>query len=151
MPRVRKDELTIAIALVVAGLLTMVVVIPRYVVGGAVGGGLSPAFMPYVAAALATLSALGLLLENLRRRDLSGSDGARLTLANLAFLGACVLVLGASYALMSLFGYVAGGIALVAGLLALARVRPVTLAIAAVTAPVALWLLFVVLLATPLP
>lgn len=143
----RKDSFIIALALVVAGSLTIAMLIPRYVVGGAVGGGLSPAFMPYVAASLATVSALGMLLESLRRRD----DGARLTRANALFLGACALVLGAAYSLMSLFGYVAGGIALVAGLLALARVRPVTLVIVAVTAPVTLWLVFVGLLATPLP
>lgn len=146
----RKDELNMAIALVVAGFLTMAVVIPRYVVGDTVGDGLSPAFMPYVAAALATLAALGMLLESLRRRD-DSAGGARLTRANVVFLGACALVLGASYALMGLFGYVAGGIALVAGLLALARVRPWTLAVAAVMAPIALWLFFVGLLATPLP
>lgn len=144
----RKDGLYTAVALLVAGLLTMAVVIPRYVVDGAVGSGLSPAFMPYVAASLATLAALGLLLESLRRR---GDGGPRLTRANVVFLCACALVLGASFALMSIFGYVVGGMALVAGLLALARVEPVTLAITAVAAPVALWLLFVGLLASPLP
>jgi hypothetical protein len=60
-------------------------------------------------------------------------------------------VLGASFALMTWLGYVIGGAALVAGVLALARVKWLPLAIAAVTAPVALWLLFVALLATPLP
>jgi hypothetical protein len=147
---VRKDEITIAIALVVAGLFTMGVVIPRYVVGDTVGEGLSPAFMPYVATGLATLSALGMLLEGLRRSHPSGAS-ARITRTNMAFLGACALVLGASYTLMSVLGYVAGGIALVGGLLALARVSPMTLAMTAVTAPVALWLVFVGLLATPLP
>lgn len=146
----RKDELSIAVALVVAGLLTIAVVIPRYVVGSPIGTGLSPAFMPYVAAGLATLAALGMLLESFGRRDASAGS-AGLTRANLKFLCACAVVLGASYALMSLFGYVAGGVALVAGVLALARVAPMTLAIAAVAAPVALWLLFVGLLATPLP
>jgi hypothetical protein len=74
-----------------------------------------------------------------------------LTRANLRFLCAAATVLGASYALMALFGYVIAGAVLIAGLLKLARVKPVPLAIAAVAAPVALWLLFVELLAMPLP
>ena len=146
----RRDELIVAATLVAGGVLTIAVVIPRYVAGGAVGGGLSPAFMPYVAAALVTLSALGMLLQGLRRRD-AAPEHARLTLANLRFACACALVLGSAYALMTWFGYVAGGIALVAGFLKLARVKAVPLAITAVAAPVALWLLFVGLLAMPLP
>jgi hypothetical protein len=147
---VRRDEIFVAATLVAGGLLTMAVVIPRYVAGGALGGGLSPAFMPYVAAALATLAALGMLLQALRRCD-AGSAAARLTRANFRFVAASALVLGASYALMTWFGYVIGAIALVGGLLALAGVKPVPLAITAIATPVALWLLFVELLAMPLP
>lgn len=145
-----RDELIVAATLVAAGLLTIAVGIPRYVAGGAVGGGLSPAFMPYLAAGLATLSALGVLLQGLRRRD-AGAEHARLTRANLRFICGSAVVVGASYALMIWFGYLIGGIVLVAGLLKLARVRALPLAITAVTAPVALWLLFVVLLGMPLP
>lgn len=146
----RRQELVVAAALVAGGLLAILVVIPRYVAGDSVGDGLSPAFMPYVAAGLATLSALGMLFERPRERDPS-AGGARLTRANVMFLCAAAAVLGASYALMSSFGYVIGGVVLMAGLLALARVKPVPLAIAAVAAPAALWLLFVELLAMPLP
>jgi hypothetical protein len=147
---VRRDELVVALSLAAAGVLAIAVVIPRYVTGGSVGGGLSPAFMPYVAAALATLAALGMAVDALRKRD-ARADGARLTRANLRFLGASAAVLGVSYALMSLFGYLAGGIALTAGLLKLAHARPVPLVLAALAAPAALWLFLVVLLATPLP
>ncbi len=125
----------------------LAVVIPRFVAGSTLAGGLAPAFMPYVAAALATLAAFGLLLEG--RRE--GSDDARLTAANLKFLGASAAVLGASYLLMSVFGYVIGGAALIAGLLKLAGVKPLPIAIAAIAAPVGLWLFFVALLAMPLP
>ena len=142
----RRADLIVAVALVVGGLLTIAVVIPRYVTGAALSGGLSPAFMPYVAAGLATLAALGMLVEGLRAR--AASPATRL---DLRFILASGLVLGASYALMTLFGYVIGGAVLVGGLLALARVKRVPLAIAAVAAPVALWLFFVALLATPLP
>ena len=145
-----RDELIVAATLVAGGLLTIAVVIPRYVTGGAVGDGLSPAFMPYLAAGLATLAALGVLLQGARRRD-AGAERARLTRANMRFICGSALVLGASYALMIWLGYLIGGIVLVAGLLKLARVTPVPLAIAAVTAPVALWLLFVMLLGMPLP
>lgn len=146
----RRDELIVAVALIAGGALSIVVLIPRYVAGGALVDGLSPAFMPYVAAGLATLAACGMLLESLRTRRASGTH-ARLLPANLRFLGACALVLGASYAVMEFVGYVVGGVVLVAGLLALARVKLVPLAIAAVTTPIALWLLFVALLAMPLP
>ena len=140
-----------AIALIAGGVLSIAVLIPRYVTGGALVGGLSPAFMPYVAAGLATLAACGMLLESLRAGRASGIDNARLLPANLRFLGACTLVLGVSYALMALVGYVPGGAVLVAGLLALARVKLVPLAVAALTTPIALWLVFVALLAMPLP
>ncbi len=146
----RRDQLTVAVALVAAGLLTIAVLIPRYVAGAPLGGGLSPAFMPYVAAGLATLAGLGLLLEAARARP-APVETARLTRANLRFLSASAAVLAASYVLMSAFGYVLGGSVLVAGLLALARVRLLTIAVAAVVAPVALWLFFVALLAMPLP
>ena len=132
------------------GLLAILVVIPGYVASDSVGDGLSPAFMPYVAAGIATLAALGMLFERPRARDAS-EGSARLTRANVMFLCAAAAVLGASYALMSSFGYVIGGVVLMAGLLKLAHVKPVPLIIAAVAAPAVLWLLFVQLLAMPLP
>lgn len=128
----------------------MAVVIPRYVADAAVSGSLSPAFMPYVAAGLGTLAALGLLLAGLRARDASAAS-PRLMRANLRFLATSAAVLGTSFALLAFFGYLIGGAALMAGLLAVARVKPVPLAIAAVAVPVALWLFFVGLLAMPLP
>ena len=146
----RRDELIVAVVLIAGGLLTIAVVIPRYVAGDPLGGGLSPAFMPYVAAGLATVAAVGLLLGEARARG-AGTHNARLTWANLRFLCAAAAVLGASYVLMSFFGYVIGGVVLIAGLLRLARVGALPLAIAAVAAPVALWLFFVGLLAMPLP
>jgi hypothetical protein len=146
----RRDKVIVAVALVAGGLLTCAVLIPRYVAGAPLSGGLSPAFMPYVAAGLATLSGLGVLLEGMRKSDAS-ADNSRLTRANLRFLGASAAVFGASYVLMALFGYVIGGVVLMAGLLKLARVKPVRIAIAAVAAPIALWLFFVGLLAMPLP
>ena len=139
-----------AVALVAAGVLTIAVLIPRYVAGAPLGGGLSPAFMPYVAAGLATLAGLGLLIEGVGARS-ANLDDARLTRANLLFLSASAAVLTASYVLMSSFGYVLGGSVLVAGLLTLARARLVTIVIAAVVTPVVLWLFFVALLAMPLP
>lgn len=146
----RRQDLVVAFALLASGLLAILVVIPRYVDSGSVGDGLSPAFMPYVAAGIATLAALGMLLERPRGRE-AGEGGARLTRANVTFLCAAAAVLGASYALMSSFGYWIGGVVLMAGLLKLAHVKPVPLAIAAVTAPAVLWVVFVELLAMPLP
>ena len=48
-------------------------------------------------------------------------------------------------------GYLVGAAALVAGTLALARARLATIVATAVAAPVVLWVLFVYVLATPLP
>ena len=146
----RRTELTVAAALVAAGALSIGVLIPRFVAGAPTGNGLSPAFMPYVAAALATFAALGMLVRALRA-DGARTGPARLRLADLRFLGAATAVLGASFALMGFAGYVTGGVVLVAGLLKLARVAPLPLAIVAVAAPAALWWLFVGLLAMPLP
>jgi hypothetical protein len=146
----RRDQLIVALTLIAGGLLMLAVVIPRYVAAGTLAGGLSPAFMPYVAATLATLAAVGLLLEG---RGGGGTPVAEagLTSANLRFLGAAAAVLGVSYLLMTSFGYVLGGAVLMAGLLKLAGVKPLPLAIATVAAPAALWLFFVALLAMPLP
>lgn len=146
----RKNELVTAALLVGAGFLAIAVAIPRHVAGTAVRGGLSPAFMPYVAAVLLTLAAVAMLVGALRHGH-AGANHAGLTGADLRFLGLAALVLGGSYALMSLVGYVAGGIALVAGLLKLAGARPLTIVAAAVAAPAMLWLVFAVLFATPLP
>jgi hypothetical protein len=52
---------------------------------------------------------------------------------------------------MSFFGYLVGGAAVVAGMLLLARVRLSTVVVTAVLAPIAVWLTFAKLLATPLP
>ena len=142
----RRHDLIVAVALIAGGLLTIAVVIPRYVADAPLSGGLSPAFMPYVAAGLATLAGFGMLLESKRARGAAASPRRSAT-----FLFSSAAVLTASYVLMTLFGYLVGGAVLVAGLLKLARVKPVPLAIAAVAAPVALWLFFVALLATPLP
>ena len=143
----RRSEVIVAAALVAGGAFSIGVLIPRFVAGAPVGGGLSPAFMPYVAAALATVAALAMLLRALR----AAGAAAGSTRADFRFLGTVATVLGASYALMSFAGYVIGGAVLVAGLLKLARVRPLPLAIVAVAAPAALWLLFVGVLAMPLP
>jgi hypothetical protein len=143
---VRRANLIVAVTLLVGGLLTIAVVIPRYVAGAPASGGLSPAFMPYVAAGLATLAALAMLAEAVREREARPApefDGR--------FIVAAAAVLGASFALMAWLGYVVGGAALVGGILALARVRPLPLVVTAVATPVALWLFFVALLATPLP
>jgi hypothetical protein len=147
---VRRAELFTAAMLVVAGLGALGVLIPRYVVDAPESVGLSPRFMPYAAAALATASALHLLVAALLRGDDSGGP-APFTLENLRFACATAAVLGGSYVLMSLLGYLAGAAALVAGMLLVARAPLLTIVVTAVAAPVALWLVFARLLATPLP
>jgi hypothetical protein len=146
---VRRVELVTAALLVIVGLCALGVLIPLYVVGAPVGVALSPRFMPYVAAVLATAAALHLLVAALLRRD--GGRPAQLALESLRFACAAAAVLGGSYFLMSRIGYLPGAAALVAGLLAVARAKVVTIVVTAVAAPVVLWLTFAWLLATPLP
>jgi hypothetical protein len=145
---VRRTELATATGLTVAGLGVIGVIIPRYVADIGVSSALSPAFMPYVAAVLATVGAASLLVAELRGR---GGNAIPFTKSNWRFLGASVAVLIGSCLLMSILGYLVGGVALVAGMLLLARVRPSIVIAAAVLAPMAVWLLFTQLLATPLP
>jgi hypothetical protein len=145
---VRRTELVTATALTVAGLGVIGVIIPRYVADIGVSSALSPAFMPYVAAVLTTVGAASLLVAELRGH---GGDAVPFTKSNWRFLGASVAVLIGSCLLMSILGYLVGGVAVVAGMLLLARVRPSIVIAAAVLAPIAVWLLFTKLLATPLP
>ena len=150
----RRTQLIAAASLVALGLLAIFVVIPRAVVAAPSSSGLPPAFMPYVAAALATFAALGWLVGELRatRAEKPGAEGVPASSASdWRFAAAAAAVLGVSFVLMSTAGYLAGSIALMAGTMALARVKLVTLVVTAIAAPVVLWVLFVHLLATPLP
>ena len=144
----RRTELIAAASLVVLGVVAIFVVIPYAVVDAPASSGLAPAFMPYVAASLATLAALGWLAGLLRGASADPTAAAH---GDWRFVVAGAAVLGVSFLLMSAFGYLAGGAVLVAGTLALARVKLATIVTAAIVAPVALWLLFVHFLATPLP
>jgi hypothetical protein len=151
---VRKTQLIAAASLIVLGLSAIFIVIPYAVVDAPSSSGLSPAFMPYVAASLATLAALGWLVSELRRA--SGDRAAPAAAVAIVdsdwrFVVAGAAVLGVSFLLTSTVGYLAGGAALVAGTLALARAKLATIVATAVIAPVALWVLFVHVLATPLP
>jgi hypothetical protein len=144
----RRTDLLTAALLVLAGVGAIGWLIPRYVADTGASSALPPAFMPYVAAGLLTAAALGWLLSTLWQHDQSDTP---LTLGSLRFLLASLAVLCGACVLMNVAGYIAGGTALVAGMLLVARARPVTILVTAVAAPAALWALFVQLLGTPLP
>ena len=148
----RRTEVIAAASLVVLGVVAILIVIPSAVVDAPASSGLSPAFMPYVAASLATLAALGWWASGLRgaSADSAAAAGAAAK-SDWRFVVAGAAVLGVSFLLMSTFGYLAGGAVLVAGTLALARARLATIVVTAIAAPVVLWLLFSHFLATPLP
>ena len=146
----RRTELIAAASLVVLGLVAIFIVIPSAVVDAPASSGLAPAFMPYVAASLATLAALGWLAGLLRGAS-ADSTAAAPAKGDGRFVVAGAVVLGVSFLLMNAFGYLTGGAALVAGTLALARVKLATIVATAVVAPVVLWVLFSHFLATPLP
>ena len=141
-----------AASLVVLGLVAIFIVIPYAVVDAPASSGLAPAFMPYVAASLATLAALGWLAGLLRGARVDPAAAAPAAAkSDWRFVVAGAAVLGVSFLLMSAFGYLAGGAVLVGGTLALARAKLATLVATAIVAPVMLWLLFAHFLATPLP
>jgi len=151
---VRKTQLIAAASLVVLGLAAIFIVIPYAVVDAPASSGLKPAFMPYVATSLATLAALGWLVSELRRSSADGAAAAPKAApvdSDWRFVVGGAAVLGVSFLLTSTVGYLAGGAVLVAGTLALARAKLATIIATAVVAPVVLWVLFVHLLATPLP
>lgn len=134
----------------VLGVVAIVIVIPYGVVDAPASSGLAPAFVPYVAASLATVAALG-WLAGLLRRATAHSTAAAAAKGDWRFVAAGAAVLGVSLLLMSAVGYLLGGAVLVAGTLALARAKLATIVATAVVAPAVLWLLFVHFLATPLP
>jgi hypothetical protein len=147
---VRRADLITAALFLVLGVLTILALIPRYVDAGAADGDLSPAFMPYVAAGLATGAMLLLLVTRLLERK-PGAGDTPLPPRAWLFIGTIVAVLAASFALMEAFGYLPGAAMLVAGFLLIVRADVKVALGAAVALPLALWLLFDVALDFPLP
>jgi hypothetical protein len=145
----RRADLITAGLLVLLGLVTILVMIPTYVTGSARSGDLSPAFMPYVAAGLGTGAMALLFVVRLAR---SGTDEpAPLSGASWRFICTAAFVLGVTVVLMDRLGYLAGAAVIVAGFMALARADLKVIVGAAISFPVALWLLFDKALGFPLP
>ncbi|MBN1238355.1 MAG: tripartite tricarboxylate transporter TctB family protein [Gammaproteobacteria bacterium] len=146
----RRADLISGALFVALGLVTILVIIPRYVTGGALGANLSPAFMPYVAAALAT-GAAALLCAGAIKRRAGADEPAPLPKGSWIFVATTAGVLAATFALMSYLGYLAGAAAIVAGFMGIARASVRVVVGAAAAFPVVLWLLFDRLLGFPLP
>jgi hypothetical protein len=147
---VRRAELVIAALFAVLGLVTIFVLVPRYVAGSAPAEDLSPAFMPYVAAALGT-GAMALLFVTRLLGPAPAEDATPLPARSWVFIGSSAAVLAGAFVLMDLLGYLAGAAALVAGFLLMVRAGIKVVIGAAVLFPLALWLLFDRLLDFPLP
>jgi hypothetical protein len=147
---VRRADLITAALFVVLGVVTLFAGIPRDVAGDAAEGDLSPAFMPYVAACLATGAMLLLFVTRLLDRRTDSGD-APLPPRAWVFLGLCTAVLVASFALMEAFGYLPGAALLVAGFLLIVRADIRVALGAAAALSFALWLLFDRALDFPLP
>ncbi len=121
---------------------------------------LPPAFMPQVVAILLTGLAALLGLRSLLRRpeagdsaeDSAGEEPAALTRRHAGFVLLAALWLAASFGIVALAGYLAGGAAAVVGAMLLMRVRrPLTIVATAVAAPLVLWAVFWQILTIPLP
>jgi Tripartite tricarboxylate transporter TctB family len=147
---VRRADLIVAALFVAVGLVTILVVVPRYVAASAAGGDLSPAFMPYVAACLATGAMALLFLTRLIGRT-ADADAPPLPARSWLFIGTAIALMAGAFALLDVFGYLAGAATLVAGFLLLVRAKIHIVLGAAVALPLALWLLFDKVLDFPLP
>ena len=146
----RRTDIVTAGLFIVIGLVTIVYVIPTYVMGGTDSDDLSPAFMPYVAAVIATVAATGLLVTRLVRRS-AQEEPTPLPWESWLFLAASVVVLGVTFVLMDRVGYLWGAASVVGGFMLLARAPAGIIVGTAIAFPVALWLLFDKLLGFPLP
>ncbi len=146
----RRTDLISAGVLGLLGLLTIFVIIPRQVTQDVGFGDLPPAFMPYVAAVLATAAALLLLVARLVRAP-ETDEPAPLDRPSWLFVGAACAVLAGALVLMQLLGYLAGAAVLVGGFTAIGGASWKATAGMAVLFPLALWLLFDGVLGFPLP
>lgn len=146
----RRADIITAVFFCVLGLITICVIIPAYVTGGAQDGELSPAFMPYVAAVLGTGAAALLLVARLARKP-TDDEPAPLQKGSWLFIAAATVVVAVTFLLMEMFGFLVGATVIVAGFMALARANLKIVVGSAISFPVALWLLFDKLLGFPLP
>ncbi len=143
----RRTDVVTALGLVVLGLVTLFYLIPNYVAPSPWGGDLSPAFMPYVAAAIGTVAMAWLFVARLMG---AADEPAPLTGGSWAFIGWVVLVLAVTFVLFDRVGYLSGAAFIVAGFMVLARANVRATVAATVAFPTALWLLFDRLLGFPL-
>lgn len=146
----RRADIISAGILFVFGLATIFLIIPKYVAGSAVGGDLSPAFMPYVAAIAGTV-AVGILFITKLVRASGTDEPSPLSKSSWYFVGCSVAVLMMSFLLLDFLGYLPGAAAMVAGFMILGRTNIKVVLGTMAAFPVALWLLFDKLLGFPLP
>lgn len=146
----RRTDLVTAAVLIGLGLVAIVYLIPRYVAPSPWRGDLSPAFMPYVAALLATAAMVALLVQRLVRPH-GDEEPAPLTRQSFAFVGAAAFVLAGAYLLLERVGYLAGAAFIVAGFMTMARAGVRATLLATLAFPAGLWLVFDRLLGFPLP
>ena len=147
----RRTEVLSAGILVAFGLVTMAVVIPTFVQRGGQLSDLSPAFMPYVAAAGLTLVMAIHLALRLMQRSADDAAPTPLPVSSWLYLGAIIVTFAAAYFVTDWFGYLIGGPIMVAGFMAMARARPLVITGTAVVFPIVIWLFMEKLLGYPLP
>jgi tripartite-type tricarboxylate transporter receptor subunit TctC len=117
---------------------------------GANRGGLSPAFVPIVAAALG-LFAIVLMLAQRAGRDTMTLAESAMPRGSWLFIGTASLVMLVGYSAMTLLGYLPGAAAIIFGFMTLGRASSRVIAGCVIVLPVVLWLLFSRLLGFPLP
>lgn len=146
----QKVDLWAGAIILIAGLAATFYVIPFHVDGG-FGFGLSPRFFPYICSV--AITALGAVLV-FSRMSGKGNAGKRspLTVRISGRLALFSGLLAGGLLVMTVWGYLPGGMLLVAAfMIAMGEKRPHWIIPTAVCWPLFLWLLFEKLLETPLP
>ena len=133
----------------IAGLIGIFYLVPRHI-GSGFGFGLSPQFFPYLCLGVITVLGGLLFITRLRNPEMEQNRielGRSTIFPLLLFMG--VMALG--LLLISTVGYLVGAMVLVAAfMLAMGERRPSWIVPTAVIWPLLMWLLFGVVLGTPL-
>lgn len=111
---------------------------------------LSAQFMPIVAAALGFGAIVLLLVGRLTRQGAPEAEVA-LPLDCWLFAGVAATIMAVGFGAMAFFGYIVGAAAIVAGFMTLGRASLAVIVGSSIALPVALWLLFSMVLGFPLP
>ena len=147
----RKNDILIAVVLMLAGLAALILVIP-----GQTGTGeeydLPPAFMPTVAIAFGALMMFLILLSYILQPEKGRDAPSLMTGQNWGYIGLVGLILFLSFVAVMFLGYLIGSPLMVASFMIMIGVRKyLRIGLVSILAPLVIWFLLWKLLKMPLP